>query len=258
MANPAAAIAAATARTATIPAPAASQGAQSVTATIDYQSLATAMSRINDDSASNLEKGAQPNWDFKQETFIDYWQHKVEIWAESHDIRHLLEHPPVAVPVQLRKHEIAKRLILLTLPNYDRAYGRESLMLNEIWSKLLAEYMPSKDAEARKLWSRFTYLRQAGRPMIEHVNECMTVKNQLTALGETVPEKQSIGKLLNIDRELSYQRPMLARAPIDEIVAGLTDGYSQGFRISRFSRISEIPINSSLFHSFKVNSAPLL
>ena len=62
--------------------------------------------------------------------------------------------------------------------------------------------------------------------MVEHVNECMTVRNQLTALGETVPEKQFLDKLLNIDRELSYLRPMLVRAPIDDIVAGLTDGYS--------------------------------
>ena len=110
------------------------------------------MSRLNDDSASNLEKGTQPKWDFKTETFVD-WQHKVEIWANSHDIRHLLEHPPVAAPGQLRKHEIAKRIILLTLPNHDRAYVRGSQTLNEIWSKLLAKYMPSIDAEARKCYN---------------------------------------------------------------------------------------------------------
>ena len=79
-------------------------------------------------------------------------------------------------------------MILLTLPNQDRAYVKGSLTLNEIWSKLLPKYMRSTDAEARRLWSRFSALRQAGRPMVEHVNECMTVKNQLTALGETVPE----------------------------------------------------------------------
>ena len=60
--------------------------------------------------------------------------------------------------------------------------------------------------------------------MVEHVNECMIVRNQLMAVGETVPEKYFIDKLLNIDRELSYLRPMLVRAPIDDIVAGLTDG----------------------------------
>ena len=154
------------------------------------------------------------------------WQHKVEIWADSHDIRHLLQHPPVADPVQLRKHEVAKPILLLTLPNQDRAYVRGSLTLSETWGKLLAKYMPLMDAHARKLWSRLSALRQAGRPMVEHVNECMTVKNQLTALGETVPDKHFVDKLLNIDRELSYLRPILVRAPTDDIVAGLTDGYT--------------------------------
>ena len=79
MAQAAAAAAAAAAQaTATNLASAASQGAQSVTTTIDYHSLATAMSRLNDDSASNLEKSTQPKWDFKTETFVD-WQHKVKI-----------------------------------------------------------------------------------------------------------------------------------------------------------------------------------
>ena len=69
MAHAAAAAAAAAAHAAANPAPAASQGAQSITATIDYHSLATAMSRLNDDGASKLEKGTQPKWDFKTETF---------------------------------------------------------------------------------------------------------------------------------------------------------------------------------------------
>ena len=167
-----AAAAAATAHAAANRAQAASQEAQSATASIDYHSLATAMSRLNDDSASNIEEGTQPKWGFKVETFVD-WQNKVEIWAESHDIKHLLQHPPVVDPVQLRKHEVAKRVILLTLPNQDRAYVKGSLTLNEIWGKLLAKYMPSTDEEARRLWSKFSVLRQAGRPMVEHVNECI-------------------------------------------------------------------------------------
>ena len=94
---------------------AASQGAQSASASIDYHSLATAMSRLNDDSASNIEKGLQPKWDFKVETFVD-WQNKLDIWAESHDIKHLLLHPPVADPVQQRKHEVAKRVYCSRYP----------------------------------------------------------------------------------------------------------------------------------------------
>ena len=187
------------------------------------------MSRLHDDSASNLEKGTQPKRDFKTETFVD-WQHKVEKWADSHDIRHLLEHPPVAAPGQLRKHEITKRIILLTLPNHDRAYVRGSQTLNEIWSKLLAKYMPSIDAEARKLWSRFSARRQCGRPMVEHVNDCMTIRNLLEAIGGIVPDKQFFDKLLNVNWELSYLRPMLVRAPIAEIVDGLTDGYSYHYQ----------------------------
>ena len=116
------------------------------------------------------------------------------------------------------------------LPNQDRAYVKGSLTLNEIWGKLLAKYMPSTDAEARRLWSMFSALRQANRPMVEHVNECMTVRYQLMAVGETVPEKPFIDKLLNIDQELSYLRPMLVRGPIDDIVAGLTDGYSYHYQ----------------------------
>ena len=229
MAQAAAAAAAAAAHAEANPAPAVSQGAQSVTATFDYHSLAAAMSHPNDSSASNLEKGTQPKWDCKTETFVN-WQNKVEIWADSHDTRDLLEHPPVAALGQLRKHEIAKRIMLPTLPNHDRAYVRGSQTLNEIGIKLLAKYMPSIDAEAQKFWSKFSALRQSGRQIVEHVNDCKTVANLLEATGETVPDKQFVDKLLNIDLQLSYLRPMLVRAPIAEIVAGLTDGYSYHYQ----------------------------
>ena len=78
---------------------------------------------------------------------------------EAHDVRHTLEHPPVAAPAQLRNHEVAKRIILLTLPNHDRAHVCGSLTLNEIWSKLLAKYMPAIDAESKKLRTKFSALR---------------------------------------------------------------------------------------------------
>ena len=70
MANAAAAAAAAAARASATPAPCASPGAQSVTATIDYHTLESAMSRLNDDSASNVEKGTQPKWDFKRKRLL--------------------------------------------------------------------------------------------------------------------------------------------------------------------------------------------
>ena len=44
-----------------------SDSVQSITATIDHMSLATVMSRMNENSAENLDKGVQPKWDFKPE-----------------------------------------------------------------------------------------------------------------------------------------------------------------------------------------------
>ena len=58
----------------------------------------------------------------------------------------------------------------------------------------------------------------------------MTVRIQLISLDEMVPDKQFVDKLLNVDRELSYLRPMLVLAPVDEIVAGLTYGYSYHYQ----------------------------
>ena len=46
----------------------------------------------------------------------------------------------------------------------------------------MCKYTPSIDAEARSLWNRFGALRQDGRTLVEHVNECTTVKNQITGL----------------------------------------------------------------------------
>jgi hypothetical protein len=82
--------------------------------------------------------------------------------------------------------------------------------------------MPSIDPEARKLCRRFRALSRGGRTMIEHMNDCMTVRNRLIALGEV----EFVDKLLNVDWKLSYLRPMLARTPIDHIVVVLRDGCS--------------------------------
>ena len=145
---------------------------QSIATTIDHMSLATAMSRMNENSAGNFDKGVQPKWDFKVEPRTDF-QHKAEIWAASHDIAHLPERDPY--PSEQRKHDTAMRTVLLNLPSHDRAYVRGHSMLHEVWFMLNSKYMPSVAAEATKLWIQFEGLRQRGRPMQEHINECMTV-----------------------------------------------------------------------------------
>ena len=45
-----------------------------------------------------------------------------------------------------------------------------------------------------------------------------------------MPDKQFVDKLLNVDRELSYLRSILVRAPIAEIVARHTDGYNYHYQ----------------------------
>ena len=52
------------------------------------------------------------------------------------------------------------------------------------------------------MWIWFERLRQRERPMQEHINECMTVSNNLLAIIESVPDRQFTHKLLNLDKEL--------------------------------------------------------
>ena len=132
--------------------PGPSGSVQPITATIDHMSLATAMSRMKESSVGNRDKGVQPKWDFKVEPWTDF-QHKVEIWAASHDIAHLLERDPY--PSELRKHDTAMCTVLLNLPSHDRAYVRGQTMLHAVWSMLTSKYMPSIAAEATKFWFQF-------------------------------------------------------------------------------------------------------
>ena len=161
----------------------------------------------------------QHKWDFKLEPWTDF-QHKVEILAASHDMAHLLERDPY--PSEHRKHDTAIRTVLLNLPSHDRAYVRGQSMLHEVWSMLKSKYMPSQAAEAAKLGIPFEGLRQRGRPMQEHINECPAVRNKLLAVNEPVPDRLFTHKLLNVDKEVYHVRATLAYAAI---VCGLPDAY---------------------------------
>ena len=128
---------------------------------------------------------------------------------------------------------MALRIILLRLPNHDREFVHGSQTLHEMLGKLLANYIPQVDAGARNLWGRFSALRQAGRSMIKHVNNCMTARNQIIALGEVVPRKQFIFKLLNVAWKLHPTHDRRSPAPPDDIVAGLTDGHNHHCQVGQ-------------------------
>ena len=49
-----------------------SSSVQSIAATIYCMSLATAMSRMKENSAGNLDKGVQAKWDFQVELWTDF------------------------------------------------------------------------------------------------------------------------------------------------------------------------------------------
>ena len=99
-------------------------------------------------------------------------------------------------------------------------------MLHEVWSMLTSKYMPSIAAEATKLWIQFEGLRQRGRTMQEHINECMTVLNKRLAINEPVPDRQFTHKQLNVDKELYHVRATLGHAKRDTIISALTDAYA--------------------------------
>lgn len=58
------------------------------------------------------------------------------------------------------------------------------------------KYMPTIYAEVMTLWSRFSALREGGRTMTEHVNDCMTIRNQPIVSGIVQPEKHSLTSYL--------------------------------------------------------------
>ena len=55
-----------------------------------------------------------------------------------------------------------------------------------------------------------------------HVNECMTYRNRLKALGADIPREFFIQKLLNVDKEYTFMRASLRTQTPEQIVAART------------------------------------
>ena len=129
------------------------------TGTITADTIATALSLANLNSGSSLEKGIQPKWDIKHESFADF-KRKVDIWASSHSISFLFERHPD--PQELTKHDIAKRIVMLNLPNHDQVFVMHLSYLSDAWSALKSKYMPSTRAERRELYAKLKPVWSAG------------------------------------------------------------------------------------------------
>ena len=61
--------------------------------------------------------------------------------------------------------------------------------------------------------------------MGDHVNECMTYRNRLKALGAEIPREFFVQKLLDVDKEYMFMRASLRTQSPEQIAAALMKQY---------------------------------
>ena len=61
--------------------------------------------------------------------------------------------------------------------------------------------------------------------MGDHVNECMTYRNRLKALGAAIPREFFVQKLLDVDKEYMFMHASLRTQSTEQIVAALMEQY---------------------------------
>ena len=115
------------------------------------------------------------------------------IWAESHYIEHFLTGPPAGSMSEFECDNVARRKILLALSATDTDYTADTTYLCEAWQLLLERHEPSRDIEVSDLYQKLSVATQRGRNMGDHVNECMTYRNRLKALGADCYNQESAG-----------------------------------------------------------------
>ena len=69
------------------------------------------------------------------------------IWAESLKIEHLLTCPPLGDVVDFECHDVARRIILLSLSAADTDYTADTTYLCEAWTLSLDRHEPSGAVE---------------------------------------------------------------------------------------------------------------
>ena len=163
-------------------------------------------------------KSDKPKWDVKTEPFHTF-KSRVMIWAESHCIEHLLMRPPAGDMSDFECHNVARRTILLALSATDTDYTADTTYLSEAWQLLLESHQPSREIEVSDLYQKLSVATQSVRNMGDHVNECMTYRNRLKALGAEIPREFFVQKLLDVDKEYMFTRASLHTQSPEQIVA---------------------------------------
>ena len=147
--------------------------------------------------AAAIAKSDKPKWDVKTEP-VHTFKRRVMIWAESHYIEHLLTRPGGMSDFEC--HDVGHRTILLALSATDTDYTADTTYLCEAWQLLLERHEPSRDIESG-MYQKLSVATQRGRNMVDHVNECMTYRNRLKALGAEILREFFVQKLLDVDKE---------------------------------------------------------
>ena len=158
---------------------------------------------VSGGKAAAIANSDKPKWGVKSERFHTF-KRRVMIWAESHCIKHLLTNPPAGNMSEYECHNVARRMILLALSATDTDYTADTTYLCEVWQLLLERHEPSRDIEVSNLYQKLSVATQHGRNMGDHVNEFMTYRNHLKALGADIPRDFFIKKLLDVDKEYMF------------------------------------------------------
>ena len=114
---------------------------------ITLDTLVTAFSQMRS-GGPDVTKGKLPEWQ-KGDDFIAFEQ-KVELWAQAHDIKHLLFDPPdLSDSSELKMHAKARNVVLNALNANDRTTVYNMPHLCDAWSYLKSRYRPSSEKSYR-------------------------------------------------------------------------------------------------------------
>ena len=89
----------------------------------------------------------------------------------------------------------------------------------------LDRHEPFRAAEVSELYQKLTSAAQNGRPMGEQVQQCMTWRNRLKALGAELPRALFVQCLLEVDDEYMFMRASLVSMSPEQIMAVLMEQY---------------------------------
>ena len=139
---------------------------------------------------------------------------------------------------------MARRTILLALSATDTDYTADTTYLCEAWQLLLEHHESSRDIEVSDLYQKLSVATKRGRNMGDHVNECMTYRNCLKALGAEISREFFVKKLLDVNKEYMFMRASLRTQPPEQIVAALMEQY-QLFHKDSDRRGEQVPAGQS-------------